>query len=604
MGNQESPRQQEAGSTIINLSIVLEENNTILSEAYLVHKVEVYKRVNRISMASIWFFDGDITTEHFPLMESNSIQPGTAINIQLCYGQDGEKEIVFRGIVGRIETRLQSNGAPLLIAHCMDQTVKLTLKKQFRSFHEMSHSDLFGEIIEAYSGIQLGALSLTDVAKHSSVVQYGENDWQLLLSRAKAEGGLVIVDDNTISVAKPGADQDTDTALSIKLGEDVIAHQLSISAVSGFSDVTAQSWSVADQLLREEHSETNEFPRQGISEQQWMDFYTSFDDKAEQRLLSHIDLDTEHLQAWASGKSREYALRRVKGEILVPGIAKAKLNTWVELLRLGPYYNGHGYVSGVEHQVKNGQWTTRLYLGLDLSDLRQASTAADGLYTSAYGLRIGKVRQLHNDPAGDDRILIDIQGVEGEGVWARLAKDYATAKGGTAFIPELDDEVILGFLNNDPQSPIILGALQSQVNNLPLTIKEENFIKGWMLKSKLQLLFDEEKKEIVLGTAAGNQIILSDDKGGILLRDQHGNEFQMNEDGLRLYSRSALQQVADQDVDIQSKGKIAVSAKGNLVQEGMNVTIQAKAKLEQKANIMETKGAAQVVIKGGIVRIN
>ena len=52
-------------------------------------------------------------------------------------------------------------------------------------------------------------------------------------------------------------------------------------------------------------------------------------------------------------------------------------------------------------------------------------------------------------------------GTQSEGIWARLSTLYAGDKRGFVFRPEIGDEVIVGFINNDPNDAIVLGATHS-----------------------------------------------------------------------------------------------------------------------------------------------
>ncbi|WP_459613983.1 phage baseplate assembly protein V [Dickeya oryzae] len=58
---------------------------------------------------------------------------------------------------------------------------------------------------------------------------------------------------------------------------------------------------------------------------------------------------------------------------------------------------------------------------------------------------------------------------ENDGLWARLASYYASSGIGAQFMPEVGDEVILGYFNNNPSDPVILGSLYSSKNPPPVT---------------------------------------------------------------------------------------------------------------------------------------
>jgi len=53
-----------------------------------------------------------------------------------------------------------------------------------------------------------------------------------------------------------------------------------------------------------------------------------------------------------------------------------------------------------------------------------------------------------------------------DGIWARISTLDAGKQRGTFFRPEIGDEVIVGFLNDDPRYPVVLGMVNSSANLL------------------------------------------------------------------------------------------------------------------------------------------
>ena len=95
--------------------------------------------------------------------------------------------------------------------------------------------------------------------------------------------------------------------------------------------------------------------------------------------------------------------------------------------------------------------------------------AAAGWTAGIEGLQIGVVKKLDANPDGEPMIQVSVPILEAEapGVWARLAKLHATDGTGAFFVPEIGDEVVLGFLANDPSHPIVLGSLYNGVDHPP-----------------------------------------------------------------------------------------------------------------------------------------
>ena len=157
------------------------------------------------------------------------------------------------------------------------------------------------------------------------------------------------------------------------------------------------------------------------------------------------------------------------------------------------------------------------------------------------------------------------------------------------FRPEIDDEVVLGFVNDDPRHAILLGALHSSVSPAPVEASDDNFEKGIYTQGEMKIVFDDDLKSIQLETASGNSILLSEDEAGITIKDENGNELVFNSDGMSL----------------DSPGDIAIKAGGDVTIEGMNIAYKAQANYTAEgAAGTELSSNAMTVIKGSLVQIN
>ena len=68
------------------------------------------------------------------------------------------------------------------------------------------------------------------------------------------------------------------------------------------------------------------------------------------------------------------------------------------------------------------------------------------------------------DPAGQSRVqvrLLNFDGVDRQDgpIWARVAVPFAGRSRGAFMLPDVGDEVLVTFLNNDPRLPIVVGGL-------------------------------------------------------------------------------------------------------------------------------------------------
>ena len=77
-----------------------------------------------------------------------------------------------------------------------------------------------------------------------------------------------------------------------------------------------------------------------------------------------------------------------------------------------------------------------------------------------------------NDPEGLSRVQIRLLSFDGPdnqdaAIWARVAVPFAGNDRGGFFIPDVDDEVLVSFVNGDPRLPIVIGGLWSGSASVP-----------------------------------------------------------------------------------------------------------------------------------------
>ena len=192
-----------------------------------------------------------------------------------------------------------------------------------------------------------------------------------------------------------------------------------------------------------------------------------------------------------------------------------------------------------------------------------------------------------------------------DGVWARLAKFYGSNTFGAFFIPEVGDEVVLGYLNNDPSYPVILGSLYSSKHTPPYALEAQNNTKAIVTRCKHKVEFDEQNKIITITTPAANKMILSDQGKSIQLLDQNGNKVELTPSGISLDSPKNIQLTAKGTITLDAVGAITITSKADVKSEGLNVNCQAQVGFSAKgAATAELSATGQTTVKGAMVMIN
>jgi uncharacterized protein involved in type VI secretion and phage assembly len=224
-------------------------------------------------------------------------------------------------------------------------------------------------------------------------------------------------------------------------------------------------------------------------------------------------------------------------------------------------------------------------------DSRISAPLASALLPGVNGLQIGVVVS-NEDPDGEHRVRVKMPLVNNseEGTWARVAAVDAGKERGFFFRPEVGDEVVLGFLNDDPRQALILGMLHSSAKAAPLKGSDENPQKLYQSRSKMKLSFDDEKKVMRLETPAGNKLTLSEEDKAIKIEDQNGNKITMTQEGINIESNKAIALKAGTTLTLESG--TSLTAKGGT---------QLKLEGTSGATLSST---ATTTVKGGLVQIN
>jgi uncharacterized protein involved in type VI secretion and phage assembly len=163
-----------------------------------------------------------------------------------------------------------------------------------------------------------------------------------------------------------------------------------------------------------------------------------------------------------------------------------------------------------------------------------------GLLPGINGLLIGTVLDVNDADAGQYRVKVQVPTITSgnEGLWARVATLDAGANRGSYFRPQVSDEVVLGFLNDDPREPVILGCLHSSSSKqspLPVDSGAEQY--GFVTKEGVKLIFDDTNKRLTLSvkTATGEKsVILNDNSGAFMMTDENQNSIKMDSSGITI----------------------------------------------------------------------
>ena len=547
--------------------------------------------VNAISWAELTIDDGDVATKEFPVSNDPQYAPGATLDIEIGQGTDTEK--VFSGIVVRQQIKAGRSGRSRLCLELKHHAVKMTHFRKTRYFPEQTDTAIIETVLGDH-GLDMDVDAGMDL-EHETMVQYNVTDWDFMVTRAEANGQVVLSHElEKVVVAPPKVEVTGDTP-KVTFGVDIFEVEAEMETRDQYKGGSAISWNDADQELEDQPANEPE----GVTEATSPEGATLAESlgEGEFRLRHPGALTDTELINWSSANLLRSRLSKVRGRIKVLGKLDYVLGTTIEIDGLSDTFNGAAYLSGVRHEVGAGIWSTNLQLGLDPRsymgmhpDVVDASVS--GLLPPIKGLHLGTVREVADDPEGKFRVLVKLPTIDDaeDGTWCRVARPDAGIGHTLFFQPKVGDEVVVGFLNEDPRYGIVLGSLHSSGDTEPpISDNEEYKISGIQTEEEIKFLLNDEDKSITLETPGGKKVVLDDNEGSILMEDENGNTVELNSDGITIKSAA--------DVVIEATGDVNIT--------GLNITESANAQYKAEGSAgLEVSSPAITVVKGSLVQIN
>lgn len=563
------------------LSLCINEDNAMGN--FAVQSIRTTCFFQKISTAEIKISRGhkDATSMCFKTFDDKKIVPGSPIS--LVY----DNIVLFKGEVIKHSLEVEQNESYITI-EAKHRAHQLSVNRKNKVFANKTDSEVINEIIQEN---EMTAKVEATQNTHESIVQYNVTDWDFANIRAEANGLYLFTYSDAIHAIPLKLEPKAKHTLSY----DKTIYELGIE-IDGrfqFENYSAGYWDYALQQASQKERQNQESRIAGLDAAYKKSKLQP--NKFSQNLFSYND--DKEVDAGLQAIENRYGFSRVRGKIGTSQLFDLLPGDTIALAGIGQQYDGKVLVSGVEHILENNAWKTIVHIGIDHTPYKKLyddidSPQADNHWAATQGLFTAKVKQIEKDPKELFRVLVEFPGFEGKtpAVWARLAHAYAGNQYGCFVIPEVGDEVIVGFVNNNPKDVVVIGSVYS--SKLPPTqkIEKENKIKGFYSKAQIKIEINEEDKSLLLSTPDGNTILLHDKDKKIVLEDQHSNTFTMHKDGIDIVSAKNINIKAPQgDINMQA----------NNVNTKCNVAHKVEASTQ-----VEIKSSGTAVLKGSIVQIN
>jgi len=190
-----------------------------------------------------------------------------------------------------------------------------------------------------------------------------------------------------------------------------------------------------------------------------------------------------------------------------------------------------------------------------------------GLGGHWYGVFPALVSDI-KDPDGQGRVKVTLPWAPDPGgsryeAWARLATFMGGNNRGSWFVPDVNDEVLVGFEAGDPRRPYILGALWNGQDSPPASMDGagNNYQKVLRSRNGVKLTLDDHdgQEKFIVETPGGQKLTLQDGPGVVEIVDSNGNSMKFESSGITINASAKVTINAGGQVEI-SAGMVNVSA--------------------------------------------
>lgn len=520
------------------LRVTVTCNGQALADSVVLLSVRVQRCVAGIPLAQLVVADGDMASGTWPVADGDPFVPGVVVRIAAGHGTPGQT--LFEGTVARVGVHIGGDNTSRLELECRSRAESMTRGRRHAHHAGQSDSEIIAGLITRHGG--LGATVDTTLAQHAGLTQFDCSDWDFIVSRARANGLVVIADDDRVRVQAPALD--SQPVLSVRWGQDLLDFRAELDGdPPGPRDRTG--------LARTRGR--MRFPGSALAGPGTL-------------------IEVGGVGARFSGK---VWVRAVEHEMAD--------DQWVTTVDFGPLPPGQAAAAGAAGSPALGRLP-------EAGGLQVGVVAASGTDPQDEQRIQVRLPQL---------------GADAPPAWARLAQFLASRRFGARFMPEPGDEVVVGFFDHDPSQPVVLGSLYSSQRPPADAASASADLKSLVTRSGHRLEFDDAQRLVRVATPAGNEVLLDDGGHCLRLRDEQGNQVLLHRGGIQLDSCGDLTIAARGTITLNAIGAVNIGTPGNLGLAGLNVVCEAQLGFSGKGGMTaELSASGQTSVKGSLVVIN
>ena len=420
---------------------------------------------------------------------------------------------IFFGIITNAEMIRSEGASGLIIIDGFSPSIVMDGMPNIKSFNDKSFGDIIRELSANYPQQELKPN--IDIYNDSSLlytVQYGETDFGFLRRMAQKKGQWFYYNGQQTFFGRPKS-----KTIDLIYGHNL--HKLNIGMQAKPLGFEYLGYDASSAEVQKANSKEINFQAQGYSKsvydssrKMYPDMPTSLYSNPMQEGMSRnhlIDRVTTQLQSKAAN------LVMAKGETDETGIRIGD----VLVIKESSFSPTGNLSDGVKEQNFGSYIVTNVIHSCDISG-RYSNTfeaVPDSVLTPPYGnvfaVPAAEIQPAividNNDPLGLGRVQVQMNWQKynsSNTPWIRMTNPHAGGGKGMYFIPEIGEEVLVGFEGGNAEKPFVLGTMYNG-NEISGYATQENNIKAIQTRSGHIIKFTEDQS-IIITDKSGNEIHL------------------------------------------------------------------------------------------------
>src|SRR5215207_3298372 len=559
------------------------------------------------------------------VLEKGRFTIGAKITLSIQTSDGSAPELLISGEVTAIEAELDRSGSVTEVRG-LDHAHRLFRGRRVTAFADMTVADVVRKVAQR-AGLQLGQIDdapgIAGTA-NTELSQDNVSDWEFLARLADLAGAEVAVIDGKLEfrVPQPPSSAPAPNAnahqspLVLEAHRNLVSLRACLTSAEQVPQVEVRGW---DFLHKQAVSAT------APAEAPTTDLPDVKPAQLAQKFGSPPFVATD--VPYRSQQAAQTAARALAGQIAgafaeVEGVAKGnpklRAGTAVALANVGKPFEGRYTLTSTRHLFSQDAGYTTSFVASGRQERSLYGLATNGVQRRPLiaGLVPAVVSDVKDpEKLGRARLTFPWLAADYTSGWARTVQLGGGAQRGSLVLPEVGDEVLVGFEQGDFDSPYVLGGLHNGTDKPPKTPVDpvdgtSGQVNGRFFVSRTghHLHLTESASGpngVELATGDGKHLLTLDQKATAVTLHSDGSITIEAKNGVTVDAGSGALELKGQKVSISSQSDVTVSANAKLTLSGNTEAklSAATAKVEGTA-AAELTASGSVTVRGGIVRIN